>query len=392
VTEKKQFGLKPKAKPAQLEPPSGKDVFQTAPAGKRIKEGVMPLPPGEIVRSVGGYTEEELRTLQTIPGWTPEKGVPSNLPDVLEQVKASVAEELDQDIVPPVDLDTPPLHVPKAVDISKLPPEERDRVLSSIQEAEVFTQRRKEQAANSVTNLAPGARGINEAISGKNVREVDVADDRDEPTYAGTDIPKTAAPTARERQASRTGATEPLVKNCPHCQWPLAEPDIPEPDLEDRRSYLASVLGQTKFQKHYSLMGKQLSVVFRELSPREVDLCYKQAHLMRRAGKIDSYEDFFEMLQRFRLVLQLVEIRTPDIVHNFPETVEGWAESNGEQVETTDGTILPQIVEAVYSDIIKSETMGTMLGKELARFNRLLAKLEANAHNENFWSTIVQAS
>ena len=66
--------------------------------------------------------------------------------------------------------------------------------------------------------------------------------------------------------------------------------------------------------------------------------------------------------------------------------------SCNEPIETVDGTILPQIVEALYGEIIKTETMGTMLGKELARFNRLLAKLEANAHNENFWSTTAQAS
>lgn len=390
MPEKKQFGLKPKAKPPEA---AGKDVFQTAPPAKQIKAGVLPLPPGELVKATGGYTDEELRTLQTIPGWTPEKGVPSNLPDVLEQVRASVAEDMDHaNLAPPVDLDTPPLHVPKAIDISKLPPEERDRVLSSIQAAEVLTKQKREQAANSVTNLAPGARGVNEAISGQNIREIDIADDREEPTYAGTDIPKAAAPTPGERKASRTGATEPLLKNCPHCQWPLAQPDIPEPDLEDRHRYLESVLGQTAFQKHYKLLGDKLSVVFRELSPIEVDLCYKQAHLLRRAGKVDSYEDFFELLQRFRLALQLVEIRTPDIVHNFPLTVEAWGETCGEPVETVDGTILPRIVEALYSEIIKTETMGTMLGKELARFNRLLAKLEANAHNENFWSTTAQAS
>ena len=298
----------------------------------------------------------------------------------------------DPDDPGPPMLDTPPLHVPKAVDISKLPPEERDRVLSSIQAAEVLTQQKREQAANNVTNLAPNARGVNEAISGKNIRNIDLADDRDEPTYAGTDIPKTAAPTPGERKASRTGATEPLIKNCPHCQWPLAQADIPEPDLEDRHRYLESVLGQAAFQKHYKLLGGKMSVVFRELSPIEVDLCYKQAHLLRRAGKIDSYEDFFEMLQRYRLALQLVELRTPDIVHNFPLTAEAWGETCNEPIETVDGTILPQIVEALYGEIIKTETMGTMLGKELARFNRLLAKLEANAHNENFWSTTAQAS
>ena len=172
--------------------------------------GVPPLPPGELVKATGGYTDEELRTLQTIPGWTPEKGVPSNLPDVLEQVRANVAEDMDHDnLAPPVDLDTPPLHVPKAVDISKLPPEERDRVLSSIQAAEVLTQQKREQAANNVTNLAPNARGVNEAISGKNIRNIDLADDRDEPTYAGTDIPKTAAPTPGFQRSGRLAAAQP---------------------------------------------------------------------------------------------------------------------------------------------------------------------------------------
>lgn len=392
MAESKKHGLKPKVIPAQAEQAAkGKgDVFQTPPSSRGNQ---MPMPPGEIVKAVGGYTDEELATLRTIPGWTPEKGVPTNLPHLLEpvrQTREEIADDMNLDhMSPPVPLDTPPLKVPKAVDISKLPPEEQERILGGMREAEVATEKRAANQANLVQNLAPGARGINEALSGQNIRDIDISDDTQSETYAGTDIPKTGTPKADDRR-SRTGATEPLLKECPHCRWQLNQPDVPDPDETDKRNYLQSVLGTKPFQKAYKLYGGALVVTFRELSPREVDLCYKQAHLLRRAGKLDSYEDFFEMLTRFRLCLQLVEIRTPEITHTFPETAQEWA--GGEPIETPTETVLLRIEEALYADVIKNETMQTSLGSELSRFNRLLTKLEANKNNENFWSTTEQAS
>jgi len=390
VTEPKKYGLKPKApvvpvQAAQTASGTG-DIFQTPPAGRAKNR--MPLPPGEIVKAVGGYTDEELATLRTIPDWTPEKGVPSNLPDLLEPVRQTqeeIAEDMDLNhMSPPVPMDTPPLKVPRAVDISKLPPDEQERILGGMREAEQASARRSADQASLVQNLAPGASGINEAISGRNVRDIDITDDRKDATYAGTDTTKTTG------DSSRTGGTGSLLKQCPHCHWELNQPDIPDPDIADRQLYLQSLLGEQPFQKQYRLLGGALTITFRELSPREIDLCYKQAHLMRKAGKLDSYEDFFEVLTRFRICLQLVQLGTPETVHNFPTSAAEWAGS--EPVETPTETVLPRIEESLYADVIKTETLNTLVGGELSRFNRLLAKLAANSHNENFWSATEQAS
>jgi hypothetical protein len=138
------------------------------------------------------------------------------------------------------------------------------------------------------------------------------------------------------------------------------------------------------------MMGGNLVVTFRELSPAETDLCYKQTHLDRRAGKIDSFEDFTETLLRWRLCLQLVSVQTPEMLHSFPASAAEWAE--GAPLESANETVLPGIMASLCEGVLKTESMFGLLGKELSRFNRLLVKLAANSHNENFWSATGQAS
>jgi len=385
--DEKLHRLKPK--------PDSSDAFQTPPPAKPAPgvSGGMPMPPGEIVKASIGYTDEELSTLKTLPGWTPDKGVPSNLPEMLEQARLAqkqTTEDMDPDnLQAPVPADTPALVIPTPVDFNKLPPEEQERLRASIETAHEQSERRRQQAKSVVKNMAPGASGVNEAISGHNVRSIDLSDDTQADTYAGTDIPK--APQEEQPAESRTGVSdEPLLRNCPHCNWNLKQPDVPDPDKADRQRYLQSVLGLRTFQKHYSLMGGQLHLVFRELKPAEIDLVFKQAGIDRRNGVIETNADFFEVLQRLRLCLQLVELRTPEINHRFPESVEKWAE--GQPVETPTSTILPNIYESIYTGVIVTESLNATVGKALMRFNRLLAKMEANTENENFWSTTEQAS
>lgn len=382
-----------KAKPAAAVGAT-QDVFKVPPPVEPIGgiSGNPPLPPGRMVTSTN-YTDEELATLKTIPGWNVGDPVPDNLAVLLDQVRQEHRDEMAPDrLRPPVSPDTPPLSVPVPTDIGRLPPEEQARLLASIEESTRLIKDSEAARHSEVSNAGPG---VNDAIAGRGVREISLEDDTDAPTYAGTDIPKQPARAAATPQTpsaepveDTTGASTQFNKLCQHCGWDQRMSDIPEPDDSDKQRYLIASAGMIAFQKAYDLFGGNTVIVLRELTPGELDLCYKQAHIDRRAGQFDSPEDFYETVQRYRICLQLVRIESAEVLHSFPDTVEGWAV--GQDVETTKGTILPTIYESIYGDIVKTESFNRVLGITVSRFNRLLAKMEANADNENFWKGTAQ--
>jgi hypothetical protein len=138
-------------------------------------------------------------------------------------------------------------------------------------------------------------------------------------------------------------------------------------------------------------LGAQEAATQSELTPQEVDLCFRETHLQRKAGQLESYDDFIETLQRCRLALQLKELRLGGESQEFPGSVDEWAASAGVPVSTPTETILPQIIETLYGDVIKGESINRALGATVTRFNQLVSQLEANSENENFWSTTGQA-
>lgn len=376
---------KPKAQavgsPAQPNTP-----FTTPPPAKPLPgiTGRPPLPVGGLVRQPSGvvkpragYTEAELATLETIPGWSAEQGVPDNLAEVLGAIQSEVQATIDPDnLQAPVALDTPPLHVPAPLDVSKLPEADRQRVLESIAAATAAREQTKKRNEQGIQQLHPGATAINEMLAG-NVRELELDDDRVESQEA------VATPTVAS-EAGRTGVGAPVHRNCPHCQWPLDQPAIPEPDWTDKFNYqqcMASA-GAVLFQKEYSLYGRQLVVVFRELRLEEVDMCWKQARLDHPSGPTFSEADFLETLQRYLLSLHLVSVTTPQTSHKYPTSLTDWGVDDLDLAPTE--TAMPQILAKVQQTM-PSASLFRAIGGKLSQFNRLVAKMEASAENENFW-------
>jgi len=395
MAEKKEnvFGL------SSEDPDQEAPAFSVPPPAKPVPgvTGNPPLPPGKPVgvdlQSTGltadDYTEEELQTLRTIPGWEP--GMP--IPDNLQQILAEVAHEArgdttDPNKIPlPVRADTPPLRVPEPVDIGQLPPDKQQEILAGLDRAQAAAQ----AAAEPDSMIDSAGPGVNEAISGQGVREVQVINDTGQDTYAGTDVPQGPPPTPPsgmdQPAGSRTGAQDPLIGECPHCGWDLKEPDPIQPEIADKQRYLVAISGGIGYQKPYELFGGKMTLIVRELMPDEVDQIFKEVWHQRSQGKINTPQEFFELSTRYRVCLQLVSLVTADTSNTFPENLGEWGGTIGKgQV-----TVLPGILGQVYEKALKTESLLRVITKVVGNFNRLVAKLEDNWHRPDFWEGTEQA-
>lgn len=212
-----------------------------------------------------------------------------------------------------------------------------------------------------------------DAATGAGPPDVAIVDDTEESVY-DSGQPK-----------SETGA-EPALAKCPHCEWDLRLRDPIRVTDDDKRRFLQSLLGQVPFQKSFRILGGAMTVVYRSLSPRELDTCFEQAYLERKQGKFQSADAYFEIINRFRLALQLVRIESQEVNHTFPMTVEGWEKRlAADEKETTDLPVR-RISEFMFTEVVRTESFNRILGGLAGEFNSLVGKLEANTHNSDFWS------
>lgn len=187
--------------------------------------------------------------------------------------------------------------------------------------------------------------------------------------------------------ADEAGSNPPLLK-CPHCEWDLRMRDPVVISEADKQRFLQAILGQTAFHRAFTVLGGALKVVFRSLTPPELDSCFEQAYLERRQGKYQAPDAYFELLNRYRLSLQLVRIETTGGVnHVFPRSIKEWEEKLGDVADPSSDLAVKRICEFVFEHVVKSESMNRILAGLGGEFNSLVGKLEANTTNSDFWST-----
>jgi len=206
-------------------------------------------------------------------------------------------------------------------------------------------------------------------------------------------LPPQAAPAEPEpEEESATGLGSPMT-TCPQCEWPLDMPAIPEPEYGEKQAFLQSVLGQVPFTKQYDLLGGALTVVFRTLTIQEVDQIYKQAAYEFEKQPTWTRIDYFERVNRYRLYLQVVSLRSRDgkIAHEMPDGLSEEANPNASAYwklpdpEDTRATAIPIIEEFFLKEVLRTEMLNRAIGTLCSKFNRLVAKLEAVIDNSDFW-------
>lgn len=195
---------------------------------------------------------------------------------------------------------------------------------------------------------------------------------------------------------SETGANlKPAT--CPHCLWDLAQTEgITAPTEIDKASFVHSILGNKVWVKTVSLFGGALEVTYRTLTSAEVDTCFKQVYSDWKAGNIKDMTSYYEQVNRYRLVLQLLEYRTaprdgaPGMTEQLPDGYSAETNPGAEafwEGTPTEGAVtnLPDIEKHVTTKLLTTETHFRAVSSACHQFNRLAARLEAMADNSDFW-------
>lgn len=369
--------------------------FQVPPPAQAIPglTGNPPLPGGVPV-VVTNPAPHERKVLEAL-GWKPGMAVPSDLAQQLAAARKAARESLGE-MPLPVPADTPPVRIPPETSIDSLPPAKQAELRAALQDAQMqMVAQRQPQPKFASGSVADAVAQAERAVQHDTQSQL-IDDDRQQPTYADTNIPKQAPPAAPEQAAPppqfQTGLDIPVpLSECPHCGWDLGVPDNVMPSSADKQNFLQATLGNLPFEKVYFLMGDQLQVTVRSLRPEELDACYRQIYIERRRGEITTEKDFWESLMRCRNCLQVIHIRTPQLVHELPKSLEEWRTDNTPSSDDED-TVVRMIRDHVYQNVLRTESIVRLVSAVVADFNRLVSKLEANAQNPDFWEPTPSAT
>jgi len=340
-------------------PPPGSPAATALTAAKAQRPSTMPLQPGKVSRQQS-LSPAERGVLEKL-GWEEGDPIPPGLADRLAAAQRDANEALE-DLQAPVPLNTPPLQVPPSVDIGSLPAQKQQELRDLVQN---YKQAGEQPAPRGPSpGLLEAGPGILAAAEGQ-LDELEVVDDRQQP------------------EASQTGEIEEHF--CPRCRWDIRIADPIVPTIEDKQIFLQAVLGGIAFRKVYFLLGKQLEVRLRTLTPEELDLCWKQSALEFSQGKLATAMDRMNQALRYQCCLQITDVRTGDKQVALPESIQDYDVAGVPAGETP----LPQIAAYVQEQALGTESRQRILSNTVMDFNRLVAKMEANAHTPDFWEAAV---
>ena len=367
------------------------------PAG--ITSGIPPLPVGRVVTVLNPdiLLPEERQILQKV-GWVEGEPIPSNMAQIIAEVQSEVSSDVaEASRRPAIDPSTPPTRLnPKRIE--ELNPAKQAEVRKRMAEAVAMA---RQPAAAVMSPTSEVGRTIAESRQ-LNVPVAPVArpapegnykpdpNYKPEPPQAINPRAKTAASQPRPAAASETleSGGAPLT-HCPHCEMELAAPTAAEPTEHDKHAYLQTVIGEKPFTKDFELFGGQLIATFRVLTNMEIDAIYRQAYLERERKTIDTVADFYERVNRFRLYLQLVRLRTADrngFDHEMPDGLSPTTNPSASVCwQSPDIEPLPAIEKYLLAHVLKNESLNRITMQNCAKFNQLVLKLETATNNPDFW-------
>ena len=365
-------------------PVQGQPPFQVPPPSQPIPgiQGNPPLPAAVplMVKSLAPHEQAVLSQA----GWKPGMAVPSDMAERLAAAQEAAKQSL-QEMPLPIPADSPPLEIPPETDVRSLPPEKQQEIAALIDGMQQAQQQLRRNRAPKPQFSNPGVEQAVQQALHEAKQQVEqgpppslpVVDDRNQETYDDTEVPK-MKPAEPFHSISDNRPAE-----CPHCGWDQNIPDTVEATDLDKQTFLQAILGNIPFEKCYDLMGGRLQLTVRTLTPEELDMCYRQCYVERRRGEIQTEKDFWERLMRNRYCLQLVDLRSGQMVHEMPRSLADW--SKGQAADEGEDTLIKRIRLYLYETVFKTETIVRLVGSTVADFNRLVTKLEANAMNPDFW-------
>lgn len=170
---------------------------------------------------------------------------------------------------------------------------------------------------------------------------------------------------------------KPAPKQCQNCGWAYADEADPIDD-DDKRAYVAAVIGGNHVYREYSLFDGAVTIEFRSLSSVEVDGIYAQ-RLLDLEDKAGNVYTEFEMTSRYRAAMSLVAIYKGETTIRLPQDEAGWEKLIGPNPNPK------QKFDYLATNIAKDEIfLRTIIAKSLA-FTYYLKRLQEASSSPNFW-------
>lgn len=374
------------AQPSGYDPNLGYDPSQLdriPKAGAANQAGQTFLPAGTILTD---FEAEGLKVL----GFDPTKPIPTDLADKI----AAAHEALKGPVPLPVPMDTPPLNIPKAVDVRTLPAE-KQRELSGLL-----------QSFQSAVPSNPGPGPVRPPV---------VNDLR--PGMASTPPPPTPSPYAaaealqqegvdRARAAHAQGVAEGRASveaqpqgdgggllvpaACPHCGFDLKKDDPTEVTSDDKLAFVQAVLGQGRFRKTYDLLGGRLKVTFRSLLVSESNMAFRQVLVDAQADlknrMVSDTPFYWRNLTTYRTILALESVDSDSTgVVEIPAI--GDIEVDADAFAFPD-TKLVAVHDRIVEMAMPTEHLQSIVGHCYNEFQALCDKLTVMAEDPNFYKAI----
>lgn len=332
----------------------------------------MPLPVGQIYQEL---SDEEKKVLSPL-GWKPGDPVPPDFAEQYQQMQATAAEitQAAKGNLPlpgNATLATPPLELPPEVPLESLSPAHQQKLRESL----LLSRQLADQQAREEASLVPGAdASVNAAIRAAETG-LRVMDDRQQPATTTTPTAETVAETAPSM--ADVGSAVKTVQLCPQCGHDQAILEVVEVTDQDQDAFAVSLLGGIPFSKQYTLLKGRLQITLRSLRTHEYEATFRQVQREYSEGTLISDTDRWEKLQRYQALLQLQAWSTPDSSREFCEDLTDWANSGEEPLRTIESYFERELFTGDGSAY-------RLLLIACARFNRLVARLEALATEEGF--------
>lgn len=412
------------------------NVIPAPPPAKQVPgvTGTPPLPTGRVVGHIApsDLTDVERATLEAA-GWTPDIGLPAST-DGLKQLQSAIADQMDAEVPLPFDPRNPPQFQLNTVPIENLPPAEQQRVKANIKST-IAGINQQEQASAAAQRKAADMQAREQAVRGSGAAlsateqaianfQKKVAEATNTPLDDLPDVeavnpaaveamrmqthfaerakpqqqaPPPAPPPAPQHQHSELGVGGVTLTHCPHCQWDLAVPDVEEPIYADKMSFLHCMIGDKPYVKEIPLFAGAVAITLRTLTTKEIDKVYQQAYKDRQDGKLPNELDYWERVNRYRLMLQLQSFRSTgntgfnkDLPDGYsqatnPTATGFWVTAEQEGGMSPEQTGLPDIEAWMIDEVLKTEAVFRIVNNACNQFNRLVARLEAMADNTDFW-------
>jgi hypothetical protein len=372
--------------------------------------GNPPLPSGRLigVRSAAHLTENERESLTEI-GWDDSMPLPANMSEIYAHHKALMDQECAAENLP---LPTDPSHKPidvKVIPYEKATPDQKASLREAL-ELQVENERLAKASASENTRIAAlgaGAQAVMDAAKKDAFKVVNDLPQPESPTQTKPQARPQAKPQAKspdpvvENPIGETGSTGMILDTCPHCQWPMNQVDVPEPEHAEKLAFLHSILGGQCYRKGVELFGGTVVAEFRGLTVKELDLIYAQAHTDFEKGRMTNQLDYWERVNRYRLYLQLASFKSltePNgFDHELPEGLSAATNSTATTFWDCDEppageTVLPQIGDYIIANVLKSEHVYRIVHMACHHFNRVSAKMEAMADHTDFLKPIAPQS